>query len=188
PVAEQLFPQPSRPRSWAQLQPLFIELNDVSPCVDKWERPDRHATFGGDALEATLEPLPRRIIFRTGGQEPLAPLGDLLVRRFSTVSLHPDEQILIRPPGQHPLLKRFRIDLQKIDQVLVEPDRDVVVVLNLTCVPQTNLVDKPPQVGNATEQSLGTSRICLTTHTLSPSATEETVSSFYFTTATYDLV
>ena len=135
PVAEQLFPQPSRHRSTARLQPLFVEFYDVSPGLNKRERCDRHATFGGDALEATLEPLPRRIIFRTGRQEPLAPLEDLLVRRFSTVSLHPDEQILIRPPGQHPLLKRFRIDLQIIDQVLVEPDRDVVVVLNLTCVP-----------------------------------------------------
>src|SRR5207302_3233937 len=110
-VSEQLFPQPSRHRSRAQLKPLFIELNDVSPCVDKWERPDRHTTFGGDALEATLEPLPRRIIFRTGGQKALTPLEDLLVRRFSTVSLHPNEQILIRPASQHPLLKCLRLDL-----------------------------------------------------------------------------
>ena len=50
PVAEQLFPQPSRPRSRAQLQPLFIELDDVDPGLNKRERRDRHATFGGDAL------------------------------------------------------------------------------------------------------------------------------------------
>jgi len=161
PVAKQLFPQPSRPRSRAQLQPLFIELNDVSPCVDRRERRDRHPAFGGDALEASLEPLPRGIIFGTGRQKALAPLRDLLVRRFSTVGLHPDEQILIRPPGQHPLLKRFRIDLQKINQVLVEPDRDVVVVLNLARIPQTNLIDEPPQVGNATEQSVRAAGVLL---------------------------
>ena len=43
----------------------------------------------------------------------------------------------------------------KIDEVLIETNRDVVVFLNLACVPQTNLVDKPPQVGNATEERFG---------------------------------
>jgi hypothetical protein len=49
------------------------------------------------------------------------------------------------------LFKRLRINPQKIDQVLVEPGRDVVVVLNLTGIAEFNLVDKPPQVGNATK-------------------------------------
>jgi hypothetical protein len=50
PVAEQLIPQISRHRSTARLQPLFIELDDVDPGLNKRERRDRHATFGGDAL------------------------------------------------------------------------------------------------------------------------------------------
>ena len=52
-------------------------------------------------------------------------------------------------------------DLQKIDQVLIEPDRNVVVVLNLACMPKTNLIDEPPQVGNATEKGFGTAKILL---------------------------
>jgi hypothetical protein len=66
------------------------------------------------------------------------------------------EQVLIRSASQHPLLESLRIDLQKIDQVLIESHRDVVVVLNLAFMSQTNLIDEPPQVGKAAEESLGT--------------------------------
>jgi hypothetical protein len=55
-------------------------------------------------------------------------------------------------------------DLQKIDQVLTEPHRDVIVVLNLTGVPQPNLINEPPQVGNATEEGFGTAGIRLLSH------------------------
>lgn len=39
--------------------------------------------------------------------------------------------------------------------VVVEPDRDVVVALSLAFMPQTNLVNEPSQMGNATEQDFG---------------------------------
>ena len=72
------------------------------------------------------------------------------------------------PAGQHQLLKRFRIDLQKIDEVLIKPARNIVVFLNLACVPQTNLVDKPPQVGNATKESFRAARVDICDHKLIP--------------------
>src|SRR2546425_7995744 len=155
-VTNQLFPHPSRHRSTARLQPLFVEFYDVSPGLNKRERCDRHATFGGDALEATLKPLPRRIIFRTGGQKALTPLRNFLIRRLSAVGLHPGEQFLIHPTSQHSLLKRFRVDLEKINQVLIEPHCDVVVVLNLANISQPNLVDKSPEVGDTTEKKFRT--------------------------------
>ena len=47
------------------------------------------------------------------------------------------------------------------NQLLIETHHYVVVVLNLTRMPQANLLDKPPQVGNATEQGFGTAGILL---------------------------
>src|SRR5690349_13617345 len=65
---------------------------------------------------------------------------------------HPSKQPFIRPAGEHCPLKRFGVDAEKLDEVLVEPDRHVVVVLNLPGIAEPDLVDKPPQMGNATEQ------------------------------------
>jgi hypothetical protein len=69
------------------------------------------------------------------------------------------KQFLIRFTSQPLLFKSLRIDLQKIDQIIIKPHRDVVVVLNLALIPQTNLIDKPPQVGHAPEESFGTAGI-----------------------------
>ena len=63
-----------------------------------------------------------------------------------------------KTPGTFPC---SRIDLQKINQVLIEPDRDVIVLLNLACMPQSNLIDEPPQVGDAAKESFGATRIGL---------------------------
>src|SRR3979409_2343213 len=63
-----VFPHPSRHRSTARLQPLFIELNNVGPGLNKRERRDRHATLGGDALEATLKALARAVVLRFASQ------------------------------------------------------------------------------------------------------------------------
>jgi hypothetical protein len=54
----------------------------------------------------------------------------------------------------------------ELDQVLIEPHRDVIVVLNLACVPQTNLIDKPPQMCDATKESFGAAGISLLRHSV----------------------
>jgi hypothetical protein len=51
--------------------------------------------------------------------------------------------------------------LQKIDQVLIEPDRDVIVVLNPARMPQANLVNEPPEMRDAAEQGFGAAGILL---------------------------
>ena len=129
--------------------------------MDRRKRRNQYAALRGDALKAPLESLASGIIFWTGRQKALAPLRDLLLGWFSAIGPHPDKRFLIRSTGQHPLLERFLIELQKIDQILIEPDRDVVVILNLAHIPQANLVDKPTQVGNVTEQSFGTEGVGL---------------------------
>ena len=55
-------------------------------------------------------------------------------------------------------------DLQKVDQVHIERDRDVVVVRNLTRVPQANLVDKPPHIGDTAQENVGTAMRLLVSH------------------------
>src|SRR4029077_19749075 len=115
-----------------------------------------------------LKPLPRRIILRARRKQALRPLCDLFRRQRLTVRNHPSEQFLIFSASQHPLLERLRINLQKIDQSLIEPHRDVVVVLNLASMSQSNLVNKPPKVSNAAKESFGTSGIFLIAHASCP--------------------
>lgn len=56
------------------------------------------------------------------------------------------------PPGE---TRSPGTDLQKVDQVRIDPNRDAVVVRNLTRMPQANLADKPPQMGDATKENFG---------------------------------
>ena len=67
------------PQLQDQLQPLFIDLNDVGPGVHRGERRNQNAALRGDVLKTPLESLASGIIFGTGGEQPLAPLGDLLL-------------------------------------------------------------------------------------------------------------
>ena len=65
------------------------------------------------------------------------------------------------PPGE---TRSPGTDLQKVDQVRIDPNRDAVVVRNLTRMPQANLVDKPPQMGDATQETVGTAMRLLASH------------------------
>ena len=58
-------------------------------------------------------------------------------------------------------LGRFKVKFnpEKIDQVLIESDRHVVVVLNLPRIAQPDLVDKPAQMGDTAEKGFGTPRV-----------------------------
>ncbi len=61
------------------------------------------------------------------------------------------QQLVIRMPRQYLLLERLRIDLEKVDEMLIKSDRDVVVILNLPGMAQADLVDQSPQMRDATE-------------------------------------
>src|SRR6185503_3359142 len=122
---------------------------------------NRHAALRRDVLQTPLKPLPSAVVLRLSPQQITGKETNLCSCHFFPVCHSPREQVLIRPAGQRPLLECLRINLQKLNEVFIKPHRDVIVVLNLTCIPQTNLVNKPPQVGNATEESLGTAGISL---------------------------
>ena len=49
--------------------------------------------------------------------------------------------------------------MQKIDQMLIEPDGDVVVILDQARVSQTNLINEPGEVGDSTEEHSGAAGI-----------------------------
>ena len=55
--------------------------------------------------------------------------------RSSTLRVDPVQEILVGSAGQDARFECLRIDLQKIEQMLVEPDRDVVVILDVAGVP-----------------------------------------------------
>jgi hypothetical protein len=86
-------------------------------------------------------------------------LCDFLLVWLATKRANAGQEFLIRATSQHPLFERLGVDPEKLDEMLIEPHRDVIVVLNLARVPQTNLVNEPPQVGYSTEKSFGTSRV-----------------------------
>jgi len=58
---------------------------------------------------------------------------------------NPVKQFLIRLTNSDAWLKRLWINPKEVDQIFIKPDRDVVVVLNLSGIAQANLVDKPAQ-------------------------------------------
>lgn len=76
----------------------------------------------------------------------------------------PFKQFFVCSAGQHPLLKSLGVDPEKLDEILIESHRDVVVILNFARMPKTNLVDKPTKVSDATEKSFGATRIRLLSH------------------------
>jgi hypothetical protein len=144
--------------------PPFINLNHIGPGGDRRESRDRHAPFCRNIVQTALKPLPRRTILRARRKQTLRPLCDFFRRQRLAMCNGPSEQFVIRSACQHPQLKRLRIDLKKIDQVFIEAHRDVVIILNLTGVSEMNLVNKPPQVGNAAEQGFGAAGVSLLCH------------------------
>ena len=71
----------------------------------------------------------------------------------------PGEQFFITSTGQHPLLKGLSFYPEELDEILIETYCDVVVILNLARMAETNLVDESPQVGNAAKESFGAAGI-----------------------------
>jgi len=55
-------------------------------------------------------------------------------------------------------------DLQEVQQMLVEPNRDVVVISDVPRAAQTDLVKESRQAGHPTQQDFGTARIALRAH------------------------
>src|SRR2546426_2406894 len=157
PPRSTLFPYTTLFRS----HPLFVQLDVFHPRGGTGELFDRNATLGGDFGAPRLKALARGLVLGTAVQDPLIPLANILVRERTGMRLDPGKDLLIGPALQHARFEVFPFDLEKVEQVLVEPDRDVVVVLDQAGVAHANLVDEARQVRHPAQQDFRASRILL---------------------------
>ena len=76
--------------------------------------------------------------------------------------------VRMNPPAEttavRTMYKRVGIDPHKLNEVLIESRCNVVVLLNQTRIPHSNLIDEPSQVNDAAEESFGTSRVGVIGH------------------------
>src|SRR2546426_4891210 len=149
-----------------RLHPLFVQLDVVHPRGGTGELFDRNATLGGDFGAPRLKALARSLVLGNAVQDPLIPLANIPVRERPCVLLDPGKDLLIGPVLQHARFEVLHFDLEKVERVLVEPDRDVVVVLDQAGMAHANLVDEARQVRHPAQQDLRASRIFLRDHCL----------------------
>ena len=122
---------------------------------------DRHASFRRHLLQPALKPFLAFFVLRLRRQEQTRPLIDLLPSMRFAVRHDPGVQFLIRSAGQYLCLKYLRVDPQKVDEIFIEPNGEVIVILNPAGMPEPDLVDHPSEVGNAAEERFRATRILL---------------------------
>lgn len=94
----------------------------------------------------------------------MVPLLGLFGCPWLALCTDPSQEVLVGAAGQYSSLESLGIDPQEFDQMFVEPDGDVVVVLNEACVSHPNLVDEPGKMRDAAKKEFRTPRICVSCH------------------------